>query len=175
MLSGAFCAALGSYLQRRPLDRRPGGGGGWRRHGTRVRGDRDPPFAVIRLSWGSRSITHGDWSDAVLSAAGVRQLCQFAPRPWIRRRAVWHRIRSARCRNPLVWMGVLSIVFVAWLLYRTPFSLRTPGHWRTSRRRALCWHPGDASSLRRRRARAALAGLGGVYLALDQHQFSAER
>ena len=26
--------------------------------------------------------------------------------------------------NPLVWLGVLTVVFVAWLLYRTPFGLR---------------------------------------------------
>ena len=63
---------------------------------------------------------------------------------------------------------------VAWLLYRTPFGLRV---------RAVGEHPAAALSVgvpvtRVRYIAAALSGmlaaLGGAYLALDQHQFSAE-
>ncbi len=71
---------------------------------------------------------------------------------------------SACCPSPVV----------AWLLYRTPFGLRV---------RAVGEHPAAAVSVgvpvdRVRYIAAALSGmlaaLGGAYLALDQHQFSAE-
>jgi simple sugar transport system permease protein len=61
---------------------------------------------------------------------------------------------------------------VGYLLYRTPFGLRV---------RAVGEHPGAAASVGVRVSRVryvavllsgALAGLGGVYLALDQHQFT---
>lgn len=78
----------------------------------------------------------------------------------------------ALAQNPLVWLGVLALPAVAWLLYRTPFGLRL---------RAVGEHPGAAISVgvpvQRVRWMAvalsgALAGLGGTYLALDQHQFT---
>lgn len=81
---------------------------------------------------------------------------------------------GALVTNPLIWLGLLTIVLVAWLLYRTPFGLRL---------RAAGEHPAAAISVgvpvnRVRYLSAALAGglaaLGGAYLALDQHQFSAE-
>jgi len=76
--------------------------------------------------------------------------------------------------NPLVWVAIASVPIVAWLLYRTPFGLRV---------RAVGEHPDAATSVGIRvprvRYRAAalsgvLASFGGAYLALDQHQFSAE-
>jgi ABC-type uncharacterized transport system permease subunit len=76
--------------------------------------------------------------------------------------------------NPLIWLGILAVIAVAWLLYRTPFGLRV---------RAVGEHPAAATSVgihvdRVRYLSAALSGmlaaLGGAYLALDQHQFSAE-
>ncbi|MGH7618191.1 MAG: ABC transporter permease [Gemmatimonadaceae bacterium] len=76
--------------------------------------------------------------------------------------------------NPLIPIGILSVAFVAWLLYRTPFGLRV---------RAVGEHPAAATSVgirvpRIRYSAAALsgmlAGLGGAYLSLDQHLFSAE-
>ena len=76
--------------------------------------------------------------------------------------------------NPLIWLGVLAVVGMAWLLYRTAFGLRV---------RASGEHPAAAISVgikvdRVRYLSAALSGalaaLGGAYLALDQHQFSAE-
>ena len=74
--------------------------------------------------------------------------------------------------NPLVWLGLLAIPFVGWLLYGTPFGLRI---------RAVGEHPAAATSVGIPVGRVrylatvlsgALAGLGGVYLALDQHQFT---
>lgn len=76
--------------------------------------------------------------------------------------------------NPLIWIGVLSVAFVAWLLYRTPFGLRV---------RAVGEHPGAALSVGIRVSNVryfavalsgVMASFGGIYLALDQHQFTAD-
>lgn len=74
--------------------------------------------------------------------------------------------------NPMIWLGLLAIPIIAWVLYRTPFGLRV---------RAVGEHPSAATSVGVRvpRVRYAavilsglFAGLGGVYLVLDQHQFT---
>ena len=76
--------------------------------------------------------------------------------------------------NPLIWLGLIAVAAVAWMLYRTPFGLRV---------RAAGEHPAAALSVGIRVDRVrylsvalsgGLAALGGAYLALDQHQFSAE-
>jgi simple sugar transport system permease protein len=81
---------------------------------------------------------------------------------------------GALATNPLIWLGVVAVGAMAWLLYRTAFGLRV---------RAAGEHPAAAISVgirvdRIRYLAAALSGvlasLGGAYLALDQHQFSAE-
>ncbi|HJR64446.1 MAG TPA: ABC transporter permease [Gemmatimonadaceae bacterium] len=74
--------------------------------------------------------------------------------------------------NPLIWLGLLVIPVLSWVVYRTPFGLRV---------RAVGEHAQAAETLgvsvKRVRYVAvalsgALAALGGVYLALDQHQFT---
>lgn len=74
--------------------------------------------------------------------------------------------------NPLVWIGLLALPVVAWILANLPFGLRV---------RAVGEKPEAAESLGVSSARVqwmavlgagALASLGGVYLALDQHQFT---
>ena len=74
--------------------------------------------------------------------------------------------------DPLVWLGLLAIPAVAFLINRTSFGLRV---------RAVGEHPEAATTVGVRvpRVRYAavilsgvLASLGGVYLALDQHQFT---
>jgi simple sugar transport system permease protein len=79
---------------------------------------------------------------------------------------------GALVQNPLVWVGVLAMPVVGWVLYRTPFGLRV---------RAVGEHPVAAASVGVPVARVRylavgisgmLAGLGGAYLALDQHQFT---
>ena len=81
-------------------------------------------------------------------------------------------ITAAGFDNPLLWLGLLVPVAVAFMIYRTPFGLRI---------RAAGEHPEAAESVgvsvKRVRYIAVaisgmLAGLGGVYLALDQHQFT---
>ena len=74
--------------------------------------------------------------------------------------------------NPLLWMGLLVAPLLAFVVYRTPFGLRV---------RAVGEHPAAAESLGIRAAgiqyiavaiSGMLAALGGVFLALDQHQFT---
>jgi ABC-type uncharacterized transport system permease subunit len=81
-------------------------------------------------------------------------------------------IKAAGFDNPLLWLGLLVAPVMAFVIYRTPFGLRV---------RAAGEHPDAAASVgvsvkRVRYAAVALsgmlAGLGGVYLALDQHQFT---
>src|SRR5256714_969082 len=81
-------------------------------------------------------------------------------------------INAAGFDNPLLWLGFLSGPVRAFVISRTPFGLRG---------RAAGEHPDAAESVgvsvkRVRYAAVAisgiLAGLGGVYLALDQHQFT---
>jgi ABC-type uncharacterized transport system permease subunit len=74
--------------------------------------------------------------------------------------------------NPLVWLGLIVMPALGWVIRRTTFGLRV---------RAVGEHPQAAASVgvpvNRVRyvaviASGALASLGGVYLALDQHQFT---
>lgn len=78
----------------------------------------------------------------------------------------------ATLQNPLVMAGLMVVPILTWVMYRTPFGLRV---------RAVGEHPAAAESVgvRVRPVRYAavvmsgvLASLGGVYLALDQHQFT---
>jgi ABC-type uncharacterized transport system permease subunit len=81
-------------------------------------------------------------------------------------------IKAAGFDNPLLWLGVVIAPFAAFLIHRTAFGLRV---------RAAGEHPEAAESVgvsvKKVRYIAVaisgiLAGLGGVYLALDQHQFT---
>lgn len=74
--------------------------------------------------------------------------------------------------NPLLWLGLLAAPLLAFILYRTPFGLRV---------RAVGEHPAAAESLGIKASliqyvavaiSGILAALGGVFLALDQHQFT---
>src|SRR5687767_11914316 len=74
--------------------------------------------------------------------------------------------------NPLLWMGLLVAPALGFILYKTPFGLRV---------RAVGEHPDAAASLGIKVSliqyisvalSGMLAALGGVFLALDQHQFT---
>ena len=74
--------------------------------------------------------------------------------------------------NPLLWLGIFVAPVLAFFLYRTPFGLRV---------RAVGEHPEAAASVGVKVTRiqylavalsGMLAALGGVFLALDQHQFT---
>ena len=170
MLSGAFCAALGSYFGHSPwVGIAAGVGGGVLLHSLyalcsiRFRADQVVVGIAInllaigvtrfflRLAFGSSSN-----SPRIPGFAGGESGAGFA----------------TLTHNPLVWLGVLSVPTVAWLLYRTPFGLRV---------RAVGEHPEAALSVGVRVSHiqwiavalsGGIAGLGGVYLAFDQHQFT---
>lgn len=81
--------------------------------------------------------------------------------------AAWHGFD-----NPLLWLGILVAPVLAFFLYRTPFGLRV---------RAVGEHPDAAASVGVNVSKVQyiavalsgmLAALGGVFLALDQHQFT---
>jgi general nucleoside transport system permease protein len=181
MLTGAFCAAIGSYFAHSPwVGVACGLGGGVAagllhalvsiryRANQVVTGIAANLLAVgltrffLRLAFGSSSnsprVPGFDWfaatgggSTASAGGAGV--------------------ILSS-VANPLVVFGILSLLLVSTLLSRTPFGLRV---------RAVGEKPEAAESVGVPVARiqwfavglaGGLAALGGTYLALDQHQFT---
>ena len=170
MLSGAFCAALGSYFTGSP----------WAGLGAGVVGG-----ALLALLYGLCSIRYK--ADQVVVGVAINLLAIGLTRFFLRftfgsssnsaRIPGFHVTESgsgllALTQNPLVWLGALAIPAVGWLLYRTPFGLRI---------RAVGEHPGAALSVGIPVGRVrwlavalsgAIAGIGGAYLALDQHQFT---
>jgi simple sugar transport system permease protein len=169
MLTGAFCAALGSYYT----------GSAWMGVLAGAAGG-----TAVALVYAISAVRFR--ADQVVVGIAINLLALGATRFFLRlffdstsnspRVAGFgdQQVGSgfeALIRNPLVWMAVICIAGLAWLLYRTAFGLRV---------RAVGEHPAAAVSVgvpvsRIRYSAAALsgalAGLGGVYLALDQHQF----
>jgi simple sugar transport system permease protein len=160
MLSGAFAGALGSYYTGSPwIGVLCGLGGGLL-------------FALIHALVSLRFR-----ADQVVSGIAINLLVIGLTR-FLLKLLFDSSSNSPRVEgftiNPLIAMGLLAPVALAWLVYRTPFGLRV---------RAVGEHPQAAETLgvRPRRVRLVavalsgmLASLGGVYLALDQHQFTAE-
>jgi general nucleoside transport system permease protein len=172
MLTGAFCAALASYYSGSP----------WiGLLGAAVGG------VAIALLYAVAAIRFR--ADQVVVGIAINLLAVGATRFFLRltfhssanspRVAGFGAEQSGTgfvslASNPLIWMGIGVVALMAWLLYRTPFGLRV---------RAVGEHPIAATSVGIRVGRirylaaalsGLLAGLGGAYLALDQHQFSAE-
>lgn len=170
MLSGAFCAALGSYFS----------GSAWIGVLSGVGGG-----VLMALLYALATIRYR--ADQVVVGIAINLLAVGLTRFFLRL-AFDSSSNSPRVPgfggeqsgaglfaalgNPMVWLGVLCIALVAWGLARTPFGLRV---------RAVGEKPEAARSLGVPVARVrwiavaisgALASLGGVYLALDQHQFT---
>jgi general nucleoside transport system permease protein len=170
MLSGAFCAAIGSYF----------GHGPWSGVAAGVAGG-----AALALLYALCSIRYR--ADQVVIGIAINLLAIGLTRFFLRftfgsssnsPRLPGFPVQEsgsgllALTQNPVIWLGVLAIPAVAWLIYRTPFGLRL---------RAVGEHPGAALSVGVSVVRVrwlavalsgAIAGLGGAYLALDQHQFT---
>jgi len=170
MLGGAFCAAVGSYY----------GGSPWIGVLAAVGGG-----AALALLYAVCTIRFR--ADQVVVGIAINLLAIGLTRFFLRLlfdsssnspRVPGFQVEGsgtgfgALVQNPLVWIGVLTVALVAWLLYRTPFGLRV---------RAVGEHPEAAASVGVPVARVRylavaisgmLAGLGGAYLALDQHQFT---
>ena len=170
MLGGAFCAALGSYYGGNPwVGVLAGAAGG----------------VALALLYAVSAIRFR--ADQVVVGIAINLLAIGATRFFLRlafdsssnspRVPGFGVERSgsgfmALAAMPLFWLGLFVVPFLAWLLYRTPFGLRV---------RAVGEHPVAARSVgvpvtRVRYLAVVLsglfAGLGGVYLALDQHQFT---
>ena len=170
MLGGAFCAALGAYF----------GGSPWVGVIAAIVGG-----AALAWLYAVSSIRYK--ADQVVVGIAINLLAIGLTRFFLRLvfdsssnspRVAGFDVRgsgagfAALVQNPLIWVGLAIIPITAWVLYRTPFGLRV---------RAVGEHPGAAASVgvpvARVRYLAVLlsgvfAGLGGAYLALDQHQFT---
>ena len=170
MLGGAFCAALGAYA----------GGSPWVGVIAAVAGG-----AALAWLYAVSSIRFK--ADQVVVGIAINLLAIGLTRFFLRLvfdsssnspRVSGFDVRgsgagfAALVQNPLIWIGLAIIPITAWMLYRTPFGLRV---------RAVGEHPAAAASVgvpvKRVRYLAVLlsgvfAGLGGAYLALDQHQFT---
>ena len=172
MLAGAFCAAAGSYATGSPwfgiLAAVLGGG-------------------VLALVYAASAIRYK--ADQIVVGIAINLLAvgltRFFLRLFFGSSSNSPRIPGfdakgagtgfiALSQNPLVWIGVIVTPVIAWTLFRTPFGLRV---------RAVGEHPAAAASVgvpvaRVRYIAVALsgmiAGLGGAYLSLDQHQFTDE-
>jgi Uncharacterized ABC-type transport system, permease component len=170
MLSGAFCAAVGSHYA----------GGPWMGVLAAVIGG-----GVVSMLYAASAIRFK--ADQVVVGIAINLLAIGLTRFFLRLifgsssnspRIPGFDVKGsgtgflALAHNPLVWLGVVIIPLVSWMLYRTPFGLRV---------RAVGEHPAAAESVgvpvtRVRYLAVALsgmiAGLGGAYLSLDQHQFT---
>ena len=161
-------------LQRQPVGRSARRDGRRRRAGAALRRDGDS------LSRRSGRRRHRDQParhrrDAILSAARVSQLGEFAARSGLRRRAVGHRDSARWSSNPLVWLGVLAVALDGVAAVSNAVRSARAGGRASIRPRRRRW---ESASHEFAIVAAALSGmlaaLGGAYLALDQHQFSAE-
>jgi len=165
MLSGAFCATLGSFYFDSPwvgvLFGLLGGAAFGALHAV----------ATIRFK-----------ADQIVSAVAINLMVVGLTRFFLRlafdsssnspRVADGNAGMLATFENPLIWLGIVVMPALAWVISRTRFGLRV---------RAVGEKPEAATTLgvsvNRIRygaviASGALAALGGCYLALDQHQFT---
>ncbi len=170
MLSGAFCAALGGYYAHSPwvgvLAGVAGGGAFAALYGLcSIRYKADQVVVGVAINLLAVGITRFFLRYTFGSSSNSPRVPGFSV-------AETGSGFLALAHNPLIWLGALAIPVVAWVLYRTPFGLRV---------RAVGEHPGAALSVGVPVARVrwmavllsgAIAGMGGAYLALDQHQFT---
>jgi simple sugar transport system permease protein len=170
MLTGAFCAALGSYYTGSPwVGILTGAAGGLLAallHAlATIRYRADQVVVGIAMNLLAVGVTRFFLRLAFDSSSNSPRIPGFGGGQ------VGSGVLSSLA-NPLVWFGILSMVGVGWVLYRTPFGLRV---------RASGEKPEAASSVgvpvrRVRWLAVALSGvsaaLAGAYLALDQHQFT---
>lgn len=178
MLVGAFCAALGAYYAGSPwIGVLAGVAGGvlaaalhaW----TTIRYRADQVVIGIAVNLLAIGVTRFFLRLAFDSSSNSPRVPGF---DWLAGTAAAEGGSSsglfASLINPLVFCAVVALFAVAWVLDHTPFGLRV---------RAVGEKPEAATSVgiavRRVRWTAvllagALTSLGGVYLALDQHQFT---
>jgi ABC-type uncharacterized transport system permease subunit len=170
MLSGAFCATLGSYYSGSAWVGVLCGIGGGLVMGllhaiASIRFKADQIVVGIAINLLVVGLTRFFLHLAFDSSSNSPRVAGFGG----------EHVRSgfaALVGNPLVWAGLVLVPVMGWMMYRTAFGLRV---------RAVGEHPLAAESVgvpvpRVRYLAVTLSGvlasLGGVYLALDQHQFT---
>lgn len=79
---------------------------------------------------------------------------------------------AAFLANPLVWLGIVVMPALAFVISRTTFGLRVRAVGEHPLAAASVGVPVNAVRYAAVLSSGALAALGGVYLALDQHQFT---
>lgn len=170
MLGGAFCAALGAYFGGSPwvgvIAAVVGGAAlSWLYAVSSIRFKADQVVVGIAINLLAIGLTRFFLRLVFDSSSNSPRVSGFDVRGG---GAGFH----ALVQNPLFWIGMIIIPLTAWVLYRTPFGLRV---------RAVGEHPAAAASVGVPVARVrylavilsgVFCGLGGAYLALDQHQFT---
>src|SRR5215218_3726995 len=170
MLTGAFCAALGSYYSGSPwvgiITGVLGGMVAALLHAlATIRYRADQVVVGIAMNLLAVGVTRFSLRLAFDSSSNSPRIPGFGVSD------VQSGVFSSLA-NPLVWLGITTMAVMAWLLYRTPFGLRV---------RAAGEKPDAALSVgvpvKRVRWLAvvlsgACAAMAGAYLALDQHQFT---
>lgn len=174
MLTGAFCAALGSYYSGSPwIGVLAGAGGGLLAAALHavasIRYRADQVVIGIAINLLAAGVTRFFLRLAFDSSSNSPRVPGF---DWFQASGTGETSVFASLASPLVIMGLASLPTVWWLLYRTTFGLRL---------RSVGEKPEAAASVGVSVARirwiavliaGAFAGLGGAYLSIEQHQFT---
>lgn len=169
MLGGAFGAALGAYYTGDPWVGVAAGIAagialGWVHAVASIRFKADQVVVGVAINLFAVGITRFFLQLAFQSSSNSPRVAGFG--------AEAGGSALAFLSNPLVWMGLAAMPVAGFVVNQTRFGLRL---------RAAGEHPQSAASVgvpvNRVRyvaviASGALAAMGGVYLALDQHQFT---
>lgn len=169
MLSGAFCATLGSFYFNSPwvglLFGVLGGAVFGALHAlATIRFKADQIVSAVAINLMVVGLTRFFLRLAFDSSSNSPRVAGFG--------GEGNAGLLAAFENPLIWLGIIVMPCLAWVINRTRFGLRV---------RAVGEKPEAATTLgvsvNRIRYGAvitsgALAALGGCYLALDQHQFT---
>ncbi len=169
MLSGAFCATLGSFYFGNPWAGLVIGMVGGALFGAlhavaTIRFKADQIVSAVAINLMVVGLTRFFLRLAFDSSSNSPRVAGFG--------SDGNAGLLATLENPLIWLGVIVMPILAWVITRTRFGLRV---------RAVGEKPEAAATLGvsvdRIRYGAvitsgALAALGGCYLALDQHQFT---
>lgn len=170
MLGGAFGAALGSYYTGSPLLGLIAGVGaglalGWVHAVASIRYKADQVVVGVAINLLAVGVTRFFLQLAFQSSSNSPRVPGFGAE-------ATGGSALAFLSNPLVWLGLAVMPIAGFVVNKTRFGLRL---------RAAGEHPEAAASVgvpvKRVRyaaviASGALAACGGVYLALDQHQFT---
>jgi simple sugar transport system permease protein len=177
MLTGAFCAALGSFYSGSPwMGVLAGIGGGVLAAALHalatIRYRADQVVLGIAINLMAVGITRFFLRLAFDSSSNSPRIPGFDGLGGTEGATSDVGGLLASLSNPLVLVALLSLPTVWWILYRTPYGLRL---------RAVGEKPEAAASVGVSVARirwlavlgaGAFAGMGGAYLALEQHQFT---